>query len=399
MDDPLFRLFDVDDPEDDLSVHLHGSKALPRLTLQEDLIARATAAKGSTILSLKGGLPNKWLFPDPIEVFAAASADVASGLIGRDAFQYAFAEGLENSRAWVVEQMRKRGVKVSPDRVVILSGAHEGLSLLLRMYPRGTRVAFVGDKTYPMAIKLARKAGHILVRPGEKADLYYVMPGAANPDGRDYLEGRREELIASGADIIVDETFAYLRFDGVVPHPLFVDAPGRVFLVSSISKWIAPGYRFGWVITPEHRRAELVEQKELANLNTAPVLQEIFTSWARREGNCEKILIAAREYYRAHAERLVALLRYYLPDWDVIVPDGGLTLWVETDLYGSEVAFLRHAVLQGVAIDAGSRFVPFPSESGKIMLRLGFSSLSFDELEEAVKRLVKAVKSIRRYRS
>ena len=189
-------------------------------------------------------------------------------------------------------------------------------------------------------------------------------------------------------------SFVPLRFDGVVRRPLCADGKNRVFHVGSVSKWIAPGFRFGWVVAPKDHRADLAKQKEWANLQTSTLLQAIFTSWAIPE-NCDGVLIRAREFYRTHAERLVALLRHYLPDWHVVVPEGGLTLWVETNLRGSEIAFLRHALIHGVVVDAGSRFFPFRPETEQIMLRLGFSSLSFDQLEDAVKRLKKAAKSFK----
>src|SRR5690606_16856648 len=76
------------------------------------------------VLSLAGGLPDPWLFPQTH--FAAAMGEVLAG----DARALQYAPAWEPLKEEVVRIMALRGVPCTPDRVFITSGAQQGLSLL-----------------------------------------------------------------------------------------------------------------------------------------------------------------------------------------------------------------------------------------------------------------------------
>ena len=80
------------------------------------------------------------------------------------------------------------------------------------------------------------------------------------------VEPRRASLLASGAQIVADEAYAELRFDGQVPRPLAADAPDRVWHVGTISKTLCPGLRIGWVVPPARFRHAMLARKQAADL-------------------------------------------------------------------------------------------------------------------------------------
>src|SRR6266478_2867915 len=162
-------------------------------------------------------------------------------------------------RAWRMRRrMRRRG---SGDRH---RGAQQALALVAAELPRGTRIA-VGPSTYPAA--LSAFADHAIVEHGS-ADATYVIAGVSNPHGVDLLG----DAFPDG-ELIVDEAYAELRFDGRVPPPVAPRAPHRVWHVGTMSKTLCPGLRIGWLVPPPHRRASVLERKLAADLQTASLTQ------------------------------------------------------------------------------------------------------------------------------
>lgn len=362
----------------------------PRL----DRLHRVAAARAS-VVSLAGGLPAAELLPHA--AIAAATAAVLPDGAG-DPLQYGWPEGDLALRTWIADRMKARGAAVGPGDVVITAGAQQALTLSAGMWPAGARIA-VDRETYPAAIETLTMAGHRLA-PGladddAGADLRYVIDGVSNPHGVDRVGHRRAALLARGLPLIVDEAYVDLRFDGRVARPLWADAPDRVWHVGSFSKIVGPGLRVGWLIPPRARRDEVLAHKRAADLQTGSFAQAVLARWlavADYDGLVER----ARNLYQARAERLVASLRRHLPGWRAVAPQGGLSLWVETDLGGDDVDLLEAAVAHGVAVDPGGMFRAAPVADAPTALRLSFSHAPCGQLDEAVRRLARAALAYRR---
>ncbi|HVV81532.1 MAG TPA: PLP-dependent aminotransferase family protein [Kofleriaceae bacterium] len=352
---------------------------------------RVAAARASTV-SLAGGLPAAELLPR--EALAAATA-VALPSPATDALQYGWPEGDLAIRTWVAERLKARGAPIGPDDVVVTAGAQQALSLIAAVWPAGTRVA-VDAETYPAAIETFTLAGHPLV-VDDDAGLRYLIDGVHNPHGVDRLAPRREALLAAGRPLVVDEAYVELRFDGRIPRPMYADAPDRVWHVGSFSKIVGPGLRVGWLVPPRDRKEDVLAHKRAADLQTATFPQAVLARWLA-SADYDDLVERARNLYRARAERLCASLARRLPSWRALEPEGGLSVWVETDLGGDDVAFLATAVAQGVAFDPGSMFRASPASGQPIAMRLSFSHAPFDQLDLAVRRLERAARSFRRAR-
>src|SRR5262249_34290536 len=97
----------------------------------------------------------------------------------------------------------------------------------------------------------------------------------------------------------------------------------------------------------------------------------------------------------ALAERVRLLadtLRQHVPDARFIEPDGGYFLWVElpTDVNVDEL--LPAASARGVTVVKGSDFL---LEGGHHALRLAYSGITTDQVEEGVRRLAAAIADVR----
>lgn len=373
-----------------------------RPSLVQDELARLIAQSSSAsqpspsggVLSLGGGLPASELLPLK-ETFAAANADLSSGVLTQDALQYGWPEGDLVLRKWVADRLKARGDATDPDDIIITDGAQQALSLVSNLLPEGTRIA-VDELIYPMAKKALLEAGHVLVHPNEQAEMWYLMDGVSNPDGIDHVGPRRDALLTYGRDLIVDEAYVDLRFDGKVPRPLCADAVNRVWHIGSVSKVVGPGFRVGWLIPPENRRKDVIAHRSVDHLQTGSLAQAMLACWLRHN-DYDNQVCRARKLYSERAAHLTGLLRSKdeLRGWQFKSPEGGLTLWVETDLEGDEVEFMEHAYKYGIGVDPGSIYRPFRLVSRHIELRLGFSNLSFSQLNDAVGRLADAVRNFK----
>ncbi|HZF24879.1 MAG TPA: aminotransferase class I/II-fold pyridoxal phosphate-dependent enzyme [Steroidobacteraceae bacterium] len=159
----------------------------------------------------------------------------------------------------------------------------------------------------------------------------------SNPHGVDLLG----DAFPDG-ELIVDEAYAELRFDGRVPPPVAPRAPHRVWHVGTVSKTLCPGLRIGWLVPPPHRRASVLERKLAADLQTASLTQVAFARLLDVI-DYDRMLVGARHRYAARADRLCSALRRYAPEVRFRDPEGGFSIWVETDDAGDDIDLLAAA--------------------------------------------------------
>ena len=182
------------------------------------------------IISFAGGLPSPKTFP--IEEMRAASERVLRD-DGQAALQYAASEGYAPLREWVAHDLRKQGMHVSPDQVLITTGSQQGLDLVAKiLIDAGSRI-LVETPTYLGALQAFTPMEPVAVAVNsddhgvdptdlrakvgtgaDKARFVYLLPNFQNPTGRTMTEERRAAVaqvaIESGLPIIEDNPYGDL---------------------------------------------------------------------------------------------------------------------------------------------------------------------------------------------
>jgi 2-aminoadipate transaminase len=360
-----------------------------------DRVQRA-AAEHPRIVSLAGGLPSSELFPrvELTRAFeAVASEPKCSGL------QYGWPEGDLLLRRWIAARLRDRSADVDADDVVVTNGAQEAIAVAFERL--GGDVVAVDPVSYPAALELFRANSRA---PGPEGPLVsfdapfafaYVMPGVGNPRGDPMSEQVRSQLLASGRPIIADEAYAELRFDGALPRPLLADARDRVWQVGTFSKTLCPGLRLGWLVPPrEHKDGALRAERD-RDLQAGSLAQALVRRFLD-EDDFDARLARTRAFYAERAERLVAALRRRLPSWRFSEPEGGFSVFVETDLEGDDADFLEVAAAHGVSFDPGRLFRRDPTAQQPISLRLCYSNAPREHLADGIRSLARAARAYRR---
>ena len=227
--------------------------------------ARKVEASGRTVHYLNIGDPIAFGFHTPPHLIEAVERALRDGHNG-----YAPSVGILPAREAVADECTRRGMPVSPDRVVITAGTSEGIELALTALAQAGDDVLIPVPTYPLYTAVLAKIGakpvyyrtdaargwlpdvdHIrsLVTPATRA-LVVIDPN--NPTGATYPSAVRRALIDIADEhnfpLLADEVYADLAFDGPVPAIASLNPDAPIISFSSLSKaYLAPGWRSGWL--------------------------------------------------------------------------------------------------------------------------------------------------------
>lgn len=236
--------------------------------------AQKVEAEGRAVQYLNIGDPILFGFSTPphlIEAVERAMRDHRNG--------YAPSAGIAEAREAVAAEMSARGQPCSPDRVIITSGASEGIELALTAILDPGDEALVPSPTYPLYTAIIAKLGarsvyyktdpdnewepdleHLesLIGPKTRA-LIVIDPN--NPTGALYAPETRRALLAiaerHGLVVLADEVYGDLAYDGPVAPLGSLQPDALVLSFSSLSKaYLAPGWRAGWIAAGKSPRLD-----------------------------------------------------------------------------------------------------------------------------------------------
>ncbi|MEV0082382.1 PLP-dependent aminotransferase family protein [Saccharopolyspora sp. NPDC050642] len=309
--------------------------------------------------------------------------------------------GVPELRQAIADRYAQRGVPTRAEQILVVNGAQQALSLLIRLLVAPGDEVLLAAPTYPGSFELAQEAGARIraVRADDGLDLAgylravadrpalaYVITAFHNPTGEllPTLQRRRlaETCERHGVPLVDDEVLAELDLDDAAPEPLDGAA---VINVGSLSKLVWGGLRVGWVRAPEPLITRLARLRAVHDLGGPVLDQWLATALLPRLDEVRERRIAE---LRARRDRLCAELDANLP-WTFRVPAGGQTLWA-TLPYGDASAFAQHALRFGVAVLPGQSLDP--QRRSDRCLRIPFHYPP-DELADAVRRMAEAWRS------
>lgn len=279
--------------------------------------------------------------------------------------------GIPALRAAVAERQRRWRPGTEPAQVVITSGAHQALALLIStLAPRGSRI-LVEDLTYGGLFDVIRSNGCVAVGLTRDADgpcpdslrhhleadepsLVVLVASVHSPTGTIMTDERATELAdilrRSSATVVVDETYADLEFEPS-DRRLTAELGRDAIIVGSLSKSLWTGLRTGWIVAPEPVCEEILRQRwSMFDLGPS-VPSQLFAVQAMAK--LDTILAARVAHLQASAELLQAGLEEIEPTWETTRPSGGLALWVRTTGTDGQT-YADAAAAQGVAVLPGS---------------------------------------------
>lgn len=310
--------------------------------------------------------------------------------------------GVPRLRQAIADDYARRGCPTRPEQIMVTSGAQHGFALLLRLLAGpGDRVV-VDHPTYHNALTAIRRSNCVpvpvgLPEAGWDIDAFsaafrqtgprfaYVIADFHNPTGRCMDVAARQALVdvaeRTRTPLVIDETMADIALDQDAPPPVAVHdhAGTNVISMGSASKRFWGGLRIGWIRADEQMIASLARIRVTLDLAT-PVMEQLATAVLLRSDAGAQ---ARRATLMSRRDYLIALLGAHLPHWNVPIPPGGMSLWVEMPRPEAS-ALAAMAQGEGIRIAPGPRFGL--DGAFERFVRLPFT-LSEDRLETAVERL------------
>jgi len=229
---------------------------------------------------------------------------------------------------------------------------------------------------------------------GAKVKLAHIIPNFQNPAGYTLSQAKREALLSLAAEhgflVFEDDPYVELRFSGErLPTMLSMD-PERVVYASSFSKTVCPGIRVGYLVGPTELIAEIAKLATNTYISPNMVSQSIVYEFCA-SGAIGRSIETVRTALAKRSLTLGEALRRELPEAEWVAPEGGYFMWV-TLPEGTDVnALFSVANEMGVAFVKGTDFV---MEGGENTLRLAYSGVTPEQIDEGVGRLAEAYRSL-----
>jgi GntR family transcriptional regulator/MocR family aminotransferase len=250
---------------------------------------------------------------------------------------YGPAEGQPELREAIARHVGfARGVRCTPQEIVVTSGAQQALALLARALVEPGGTAVVEDPGYPQARLIlgangARVVGVPVDAEGivvdeipDDARLVYVTPSHQFPLGMPMSEPRRRALLARAAEIgaivVEDDYDSEFRYEGRPTDSLQGrDDTGNVALVGSFSKTVSPALRLGYAIAPPAVAQAVASIKHLVDWHT-PTQTQVALAKFMADGELQRHIRRCHAAYAERRERLRARFGDDLAPWFELVP-------------------------------------------------------------------------------
>jgi 2-aminoadipate transaminase len=316
---------------------------------------------------------------------------------------YGTSVGYVPLRKWIAEQHG-----VAPERVLVTNGSMQADAFLFDALVKSGDTVIVERPTYDRTLLSLRNRGadvrmvelehdgidvaalDRVLRSGTEPTLAHIIPNFQNPAGYTLSGEKREQLLELARQyhftIFEDDPYVALRFAGErLPTMLSMD-PDRVVYASSFSKTVCPGIRVGYLVGPEDLIARIAKIATSAYISPNMVAQSIVHEFCV-SGALDRSIDTVKAALQERANTLCDALEREWPDARFQRPDGGYFLWIDLPEEADVDALFDAAAARDVQFVKGSDFV---LEGAENSLRLAYSGVTPEQIEEGVKHLAEA---------
>ena len=323
-------------------------------------------------------------------------------------FAYGTSAGYPRLVEWIA---KKHGVH--PDRVIATNGSMQADAFLFQKLVQPGDLVVVEAPTYDRTLLALRQLGaeilaipleadgidvdalEIALEEGARPKLAHIIPNFQNPAGCTLSLEKRQKLLALAAEhgftVFEDDPYVELRFEGEsLPTMLSMDEADTVVYASSFSKTVCPGIRVGYLVGPSELIAGIRKLGTNTYISPNMVAQSIVAEFCD-SGAIDRSIETVKGALRERRDATAEALERHIPDATFVKPQGGYFLWVDLP-EGSDVAALAaRAEERGVIFVKGTDFL---IEGGESSLRIAFSAVPPDQIEEAIARVAEAYREL-----
>ncbi len=355
--------------------------------------------QGRDIVNLGIGQPD---FKTPPHIVEAAVKALRDGEHG-----YTDATGIAPLREAVANDlMRRLGVDVSPDLILITPGGKVAMYMAILMFGAEEREIVYPDPGFPIYRSMIEFSGAtpvpapmreengfafsaeetlMLISPRTRL---FILHSPANPTGGVTPREEIDKLVAGLADwpdvaILSDEIYGQLTYDGLAHRSLlaYPELRDRLILLDGWSKTYAmTGWRLGYSVWPKPWRD--VARKLAVNSYSCVNSAAQFAGIAALKGPQDSIAAMRAEFDRRRKAVVAGLNR--VPGVSAVTPKGAFYAFPNVSKTGWKAKPLASALLEeaDVATVGGPDF----GVHGEGYLRLSYAN-SLENIERALERM------------
>lgn len=337
---------------------------------------------------------------------AQAFTDDPGGTTG-----YGTSVGYVPLRKWIAD---RHGV--APENVLVTNGSMQADAFLFDELVQDGSAVIVEKPTYDRTLLSLKGRGadvrmvslqpdgidtdelQALLESGVRPTLAHIIPNFQNPAGYTLSLEKRKALLALAAEygftIFEDDPYVAIRFRGESIETM-LDLDGgsgtkHVVYASSFSKTVCPGIRVGYLVGPTDVIAAIARRATNTYISPNQVAQSIVHKFCIN-GGLDRSIATVKAALAERVDLITAALDRELPEAEYVAPDGGYFMWVTLPA-GTDVDKLFTAAAErGVAFVKGTDFL---LEGGQNTLRLAYSGVTADQIDEGIGRLAAAYRSL-----
>jgi DNA-binding transcriptional MocR family regulator len=313
--------------------------------------------------------------------------------------------GRPHERAIVAEHLKTRGLSVQADEVLIVTGAIHGLACAALALLQPGDVVAVDALSYP-GFKVVAGLGRLelVAIPGNATgtgpDLQaleqlcrrrrlravFCMPTLHNPLGWVMPLEQRQALVdlARRHGLLLLEDAAYAFLEKKAPPPLAALAPDITVYVSSLSKSVATGLRFGFLSAPAGLLPRINHAIRATVWNTPSLVSSLCCGWLQ-DGTVARLEQEKRRDARARQAIAVRVLA----GLDTRSHPGAYFVWLPMPAEVRADTVAMRLQQQGILVSTAAPYAMAGQAPHAIRLALG--SVSHEGLRQALERVAAVV--------
>lgn len=318
---------------------------------------------------------------------------------------YDAAGGVNELKEALADYLRTaRGVRCSPEQILITEGIHQALDLVTRTLCNPGDHARIEEPGYWGIKNILRinavnfsaipvdEQGMVPPDAGETPPkLIFVTPSHQYPLGSVMSLSRRRQLIFRAREtrswIVEDDYDSEFRFSGQpIPSLQGLEEETPVIYIGTFSKTLYPALRLGYVVLPKSLAAPLKKVHNDLYRGGHLLIQAALAEFIR-EGYYAAHIRKMRQLYSRRRQMLVELIsrqlgEHYLGSFS---SNAGLHMILQLPAGSDDAVIAQQANAQGLLVRPLSRY--YVNEEKRSGLLLGFASIEEHEMSAAFTRL------------
>ncbi len=361
---------------------------------------KETVSSNKNFINFKPGIPDLHFFPRSkwLQYYNDVIKNCSTDYLG-----YQSPEGIQELRQSISDFLyRTRGIECEADRIIITTGAAQGLSIISKLFHSNDKTMGIENPSsndiydifhqqdYQINLLAVDDLGLNTHNLPANLKLIYTTPSHQFPIGGLLPIQRRIELITYAREkhcyIIEDDYDSEFRYTSAPVCSMFELDPQHVIYLGTFSKNLSPALRIGYMILPSDLIETCKQLKWYMDLHS-PSLSQLALAKFIENRDLESHIRKMSKLYKKKHQTLLTSLKEVFPSIKLFGTSTGLHVSVEFPI-NYEDHFIDQLKKEKVMIYPVKQYIKAENDHINKWI-IGFGHLSIKEIQTGVDRLSK----------